>query len=136
MEDKKSAVRWNQGDIRRVDDFVRESGENHLPKTKQDPDSPTWYFYESYIHILEGDTEFDFSDIEEDELKQIDWQELKIVTQKMKGEEPEEYDNSIPVASRQNLKNMGYVRDFLVYNFGKDFGLSNPNKLGGNDNNP
>lgn len=130
MEDKEGgAIRWNKKDVHRVESFNQRDGDNHLPKTERYADAPTWKFYERYIHILEGDTDFDFLDFEPGELKQIDWQELKIVTQKMKGEEPEEYDGSVSLTSKQNLNNMKYVRNFLVWNFGKDFDLPDPDSL-------
>ncbi len=121
--------KWNKEDIRRVDSLVRKDGVNLLPRTKDDPVNLTWYFYETFIHILEGDTDFDFQDLKPDELRQIDWQELKIVAQKARGEEPEEYDESVSVESKQNLENMRNVRDFLVSNFGKDFDLPDPESL-------
>lgn len=115
--------KWSRSDVLRVEGINVRDGDNHLPITKKYDDTPTWQFYERYIHILEGDTDFDFDDFSPEDLRRIDWQELKIVTQKMKGEEPEEYNNDTSNSSKENVGNMKYVRDFLIYNFGKDFGI-------------
>ena len=129
METDKVSLPWSSEDIRRVEELNLRDGDNHLPKTTKYSDTPTWHFYERFIHILEGDTDFDFGDFDKMTLKEIDWQEIKIVTQKMKGEEPEVYDDSIPLYSDQNWINMGYVRDFLQEKFGADFQIPDPDEV-------
>lgn len=121
--EKGMSQKWSKSDILRVEKINSKDGDNHLPITKRYEDTPTWQFYERYIHILEGDNDFDFNDFSPEDLRNINWQELKIVTQKMKGEEPEEYDNDNSDNSEKNINNMKFVRDFIIYNFGKDFGI-------------
>ena len=122
-------IPWTLDDIHRVDTLVRERGENLLPRTERGSNTPTWDFYETFIHILEGDAEFDFSDFDEEDLRQIDWQEICSVIQMAKGEEPEEYDASIVGDQERNLGRMKVVRDFLQRRFEKDFGMPDPENL-------
>ncbi|NMC35609.1 hypothetical protein GYA49_01040 [Candidatus Beckwithbacteria bacterium] len=119
---------WTKDDILRVEQLNKKHGDNHLPKTKPEDDSPTWWFYERFIHIFEGDTDFSFDDFEEQDFRSIDWQELKIVVQKLNGEEAEEYDEENS-SENQKKSNMQLVRDFLIDRFGKDFDIPDPEEM-------
>lgn len=117
---------WSGEDILRVERINSRDGDNHLPITKRHEETPTWWFYERFIHILEGDVDFDFDDFTKEDYKKVDWQEIKIVIEKMTGEEPEEYDGDISKDAGKNLDNMRYVVNFLVCNFKNDFGIQIP----------
>lgn len=126
MEINLQTIRWEESDVHRVEELnARDGWKNHLPNKLKETDNYSWCFYERLIHILEGDQDFDFTDFKHEDWLQVDWQSIKIATEKLKGEEPEEYEErDFDFTSWQ--QDMIYVREFLMASFGKDFSIPNP----------